>query len=112
MQRVGEEMGQLRLDNEALDNVVPAKVIHLFAENFANGFVGMMTKLGFNYENVPSPPLSASFTIAPKPLVQDDESQDDSESSSDDEEPPPPQQQQPRIPSFSVGSIMMSKLKL
>ncbi|KAL0482490.1 E3 ubiquitin-protein ligase [Acrasis kona] len=48
MQRVGEDMGQLRLDNEALDNVIPAKVVHLFAENFATGFINMMSKLGFH----------------------------------------------------------------
>jgi hypothetical protein len=111
MQRAGEEMGQLRLDNEALDNVVPAKVIHLFAENFANGFVGMMTKLGFNYDNSCSfvPPPS-TLPIASKPVEDENEdSQDDSESSDGEEEPPP---QISKPPSFSVGSIMMSKLKL
>jgi hypothetical protein len=117
MQRVGEEMGQLRLENEALDNVVPAKVIHLFAENFANGFLNMMSKLGFNYVDMTQTAIPNLKPITPRvdntPEANDNaqvnsDSEGSDYSDSEEEEQAP----MPKQPSFSVGSIMMSKLKL
>ena len=48
MQRVGEELGMMGLDDEDLDDVIPAKIVHLFAENFSSGFCNMMNQLGFD----------------------------------------------------------------
>ncbi len=48
MQRVGEELGMMGLDDEELDDVIPAKIVHMFAENFCSGFCNMMNQLGFD----------------------------------------------------------------
>lgn len=50
MQNVGEEMGLMKLDDEELDDVVPLQVIHIFAQEFIDGFLKMMNELGFKKE--------------------------------------------------------------
>jgi len=48
MQRVAEEQGIMRLDVEKLDEVVPLSVSRQFAREFMNGFVKLMSELGFD----------------------------------------------------------------
>jgi len=47
MQRVAEEQGIMRLDEEKLDEVVPLEVLKQFARDFINGFLKLMSELGF-----------------------------------------------------------------
>eukprot|EP01104_Vermistella_antarctica_P021109 TRINITY_DN933_c0_g3_i1.p1 TRINITY_DN933_c0_g3~~TRINITY_DN933_c0_g3_i1.p1 ORF type:complete len:231 (+),score=61.35 TRINITY_DN933_c0_g3_i1:327-1019(+) len=48
MQRVAEEQGLMSISNEALDYVVPIKIIEQFAMNFLRGFRELMADLGFD----------------------------------------------------------------
>eukprot|EP01080_Neovahlkampfia_damariscottae_P005709 gene5709-9529_t len=50
MQRVGEENGYMKLEDEKLDNVVPLECIKLFSKYFAEGFIQMMSNLGYSRE--------------------------------------------------------------
>ena len=50
MQSVGEEKGLMSLDDEQLDEIIPTEVIHDFAVAFINGFLNMMSSLGFSPE--------------------------------------------------------------
>lgn len=50
MQNVGEEMGLMKLDDEELDDYVPLQVVEIFAEEFVNGVLKMMTEIGFKKE--------------------------------------------------------------
>eukprot|EP00761_Pharyngomonas_kirbyi_P002261 gb/GECH01002265.1/.p1 GENE.gb/GECH01002265.1/~~gb/GECH01002265.1/.p1 ORF type:complete len:217 (+),score=56.87 gb/GECH01002265.1/:1-651(+) len=45
LQRVGEERGLLRLDDENLDEVVPVEVVDEFSGQFIDGFVAMMERV-------------------------------------------------------------------
>eukprot|EP00276_Gloeochaete_wittrockiana_P009732 CAMPEP_0184647952 /NCGR_PEP_ID=MMETSP0308-20130426/5001_1 /TAXON_ID=38269 /ORGANISM="Gloeochaete witrockiana, Strain SAG 46.84" /LENGTH=235 /DNA_ID=CAMNT_0027079393 /DNA_START=13 /DNA_END=723 /DNA_ORIENTATION=+ len=47
MQRVGEDMGTMTLDDEQLDDVVPLSVLRKFFHDFTVGFMQLMTELGF-----------------------------------------------------------------
>lgn len=47
MQRVAEDMGDLDLYDSTLDNLIPIRVLHIFADNFIEGFVNMMQSLDF-----------------------------------------------------------------
>jgi len=48
MQRVAEEQGIMKLEEEKLDEVVPLVVSRQFAREFINGFVKLMSELGFD----------------------------------------------------------------
>lgn len=48
LQRVGEEMGLLHLDDDELDDAVPLPAIRLLAEHFIVGFTKMLPQMGFN----------------------------------------------------------------
>ena len=50
MQRVGEENEFMRLEDEKLDNVVPLECIRLFSKYFSEGFLSMMSNLGYERE--------------------------------------------------------------
>jgi hypothetical protein len=50
MKSVGEEMNLMNLKDKKLENVFPLEVVKLFAENYINGFLKMMTDLGFSKE--------------------------------------------------------------
>ena len=50
MQRVGEEMKLITLDDEEYDYVVPVAAIKIFATEFINGFVNYMLQLEFQRE--------------------------------------------------------------
>jgi len=52
MQRAAEEQGLMRLDVEKLDEVVPLVVSRQFAREFMNGFVKLMSELGFDREKL------------------------------------------------------------
>jgi hypothetical protein len=50
LQRVGEEMKLMTLDDEQFDYVVPVAVAKIFATEFINGFVNYMLQLEFKRE--------------------------------------------------------------
>lgn len=47
MQSVGEELNLMKVNDEQLDNLVPLECISFFASNFVEGFLRVMTDLGF-----------------------------------------------------------------
>lgn len=55
LQRVGEEMGMLHIDDDELDEAIPMPAIRLLAEQFITGFIKMLPQMGFNiHEMLPS----------------------------------------------------------
>eukprot|EP00026_Physarum_polycephalum_P009953 Phypoly_transcript_10093.p1 GENE.Phypoly_transcript_10093~~Phypoly_transcript_10093.p1 ORF type:complete len:228 (+),score=17.92 Phypoly_transcript_10093:535-1218(+) len=50
MQRVAEEQGIMLLSEKKLDEVVPVTILEQFARDFINGFVKLMSELGFERE--------------------------------------------------------------
>jgi hypothetical protein len=50
MQRVAEEQGIMLLSEKKLDELVPLTILEQFARDFINGFVKLMSELGFERE--------------------------------------------------------------
>ena len=47
MQRTGEEMNIMALEDEDLDDAVPKVVVSIFINKFVSGAMDLMTELGF-----------------------------------------------------------------
>ncbi|KYQ88846.1 hypothetical protein DLAC_10648 [Tieghemostelium lacteum] len=50
MQRTAEEQNILKLDEDELDDVVPLQVLKMFSKDFINGFIKLMSELGFQQD--------------------------------------------------------------
>ena len=114
MQRVGEELGMMGLDDEELDDVIPANVIHIFAENFVTGFLSMMDQLGFDKYLALTQKRQEQQQVddSDEKSLADSDCDDDGSSGSlddDDDSMDSPQPEPPKT--FQVNGLSMTKLK-
>ena len=102
------------MDDEDLDDVVPAVVLKMFAENFIEGFLNMMSRLGFSFEDfdvLESPPISVKTQASSETakVSEDTVQQQQQQQQQKPEEKPKPTMTMKlplMIPSLALSSVI------